>query len=753
METVIRTKTPTARLMLQDGNLSPHNVPAEGESEEVSQVLKSSIIEEQEKLQKELELEAKEENIEKLGGQKGFSKKEGKTKERVLDNLLQKASAYSTLLLTVTGPPPAQIVSDDKANGKKKAKKEKKDAGAAVQDATMSMASSTAIEQPAAMKGGTMKSYQREGLGWMARLFENGLNGILADEMGLGKTIQTIGLVAHIRQMGANGPILIVGPLSTVPNWHKEFKKWLPDMKRLIYHGSQEERAELRRKTMRLKKEKNPSEFPIVITSYEIVMRDRCYLSRYDWQYIVIDEGHRLKNMNCKLVQELKSYKSANRLLLTGTPLQNDLQELWSLLNFLLPEIFDDVHLFLDWFRFDSANDDEIIRQQKEEKAVSKLHEILRPFLLRRKKAQVDWDLPPKKELVLYAPMTKEQLEYYHLIQMDQLYEHLKERNNGAGAQTSGSKSLMNKLMQLRKCCNHPYLFDEPQVDGQYVTTEALVQASGKLALLDKMMLQLHKEGHKVLIFSQMTTMLDILEDYLIMRAKTHGGKNRRYCRIDGNVAWQDRQKAMDDFNERPEYTTFLLSTRAGGLGINLIAADTVIIFDSDWNPHQDSQAMDRCHRIGQTKPVVVYRLITAHSIENIMLGKANSKRKLERLVITRGNFKQRKASDALQNAASKKLGSEELKELLKDDVELREGDEADMSGAINDTELEMIMDRERLFADTENMGCAAEGYATKGKSPKGKSPSKKRKKADPVPQRGAGYEVVEEVTSQGILG
>jgi ATP-dependent DNA helicase len=618
MADLVSTETPTARFMKKEGDdsFSPRNTPADADGEEVSQILKSSIIEEQEKLQKELELEAQEEITSRQEGSKEITAAQGAKNDAVLDNLLQKASAYSTLLLTVTGPPPEEIVSDSTSSQKKakKAKKSSEEVGAAMEDANKNMfTSSTAIEQPVALKGGTMKSYQLEGLGWMARLFENGLNGILADEMGLGKTIQTIGLVAHIRQQGANGPILIVGPLSTVPNWHKEFKKWLPDMKRLIYHGSPEERAEMRRGVMRRKNEGKPSEFPIVITSYELVMRDRCHLSNYNWQYIVIDEGHRLKNMNCKLVQELKSYKSANRLLLTGTPLQNDLQELWSLLNFLLPEIFDDVDLFLDWFRFGSATDDQIIRQQKEEKAVSKLHEILRPFLLRRKKVQVDWDLPPKKEVVLYAPMTKEQLEYYHLIQMDQLYEVLKERNKGTTA-PNGSKSLMNKLMQLRKCCNHPYLFDEPQVDGLFVTNEALVQASGKLALLDKMMRSLQRDGHKVLIFSQMTTMLDILEDYLIMRAKTTGDKNRRYCRIDGSVAWQDRQKAMDDFNERPEYTTFLLSTRAGGLGINLIAADTVIIFDSDWNPHQDNQAMDRCHRIGTT-PHTHYTLHTVLTI------------------------------------------------------------------------------------------------------------------------------------------
>jgi ATP-dependent DNA helicase len=208
---------------------------------------------------------------------------------------------------------------------------------------------SFSARQPALVTGGVLRDYQLAGVEWLISLWENGLNGILADEMGLGKTLQTIGFIAHLKSMQVAGPYLIVTPLSTLANWVNEFKRFAPSINVLLYHGSKEERQHMINRKMPKKKETN-ADFPVIVTSYEIVMNDRKFLQRYHWKYIVVDEGHRLKNMNCRLIKELKTYSSANRLLLTGTPLQNNLAELWSLLNFLLPDIFDDLDMFQSWF-------------------------------------------------------------------------------------------------------------------------------------------------------------------------------------------------------------------------------------------------------------------------------------------------------------------------------------------------------------------------------------------------------------------
>lgn len=656
-----------------------------------------------------------------------------------LDNLLSKAAAYSTFLQGTMPDKPQELVQDEddeeeeedssdskkrkkgkRAKKAKKAKKTSEEAESALQDAASKTEGSRKqqrMEQPKLMTGGTMKNYQLDGLQWMAGLFENGLNGILADEMGLGKTIQTISLFAHIRQQGANGPLLVVAPLSTLPNWTSEIEKWLPSQQCLLYHGSKETREDLRNYRMKRHNQTKPGSFPVIITSYEIVMRDCKFLRQYDWLYIVVDEGHRLKNLNCRLIRELKTYTSANRLLLTGTPLQNNLQELWSLLNFLLPDIFDDLSMFEGWFNFDASinasDTDGLIERQQDNNIVTKLHEILRPFLLRRLKKQVDWGLPPKREVVLYAPFTDEQAYWRDLIASDSVHEELKRRNRLGGSELAKSRTLMNKVMQFRKVCNHPYLFDEPEGIPGVASQEDLVTSCGKMVLLDKLLKAMKARDSKVLIFSQMTRVLDILEDYCIMR----GYKS---CRIDGSVDVLERRKHMDAFNAPgSDIFVFLLSTRAGGLGINLTAADTCIIYDSDWNPHCDSQAMDRCHRIGQTKCVSVFRLITGNSVEYRMLNRANQKRKLERLVITRGNLHHRQ-----DMTTQTKLSGSELRELMEDDVELKDG-----RVHAEDDEIDMVLDRQRLFADDAKFGGG-----------------------EPIPPKGNGYEIVKEVVSQGIL-
>jgi ATP-dependent DNA helicase len=602
-----------------------------------------------------------------------------------------------------------------------------------------------AFKQPSLLTGGTLRDYQLEGIRWLCNLFENGLNGILADEMGLGKTIQVIGLIAHLKAQGVRGPFLIAAPLSTLMNWANEFRKWVPSINIVVYHGNKVARRAMRAKQLH-KSRRSDANFPVIITSYEMIMQDAKSFNNlgFVWKYVIIDEGHRLKNMDCRLVRELKRARSENRLLLTGTPLQNNLTELWALLNFILPDVFDDLELFESWFSFASVNtttahpDSEqagLLTGDKRAEIVSKLHEILRPFLLRRLKSDVVQDMPSKTEIFVYCPMTALQREYYTMIMnrtleaaMEAKYGKKLYRTMRASFKTS---SLRNRAMQLRKCCNHPYLFDEPtDGNGQLETDERLVQASGKLVVLDRMLRALRREGHKVLIFSQMTRVLDILEDFLDLRGYSH-------CRLDGSTKLDTRQEQVDAFNKTKAGSAavadddsmfcFLLSTRAGGLGINLVSADTVIFFDSDWNPQQDNQAQDRCHRIGQTRHIAVYRLVTENSFENRMLQRAFDKRKLERVVIQRGHFKQQVGAAPDEDEPPKALTNAELEELLRDDVLLRDGVE---SGGIGDAELAQILDRDlvvRSFATAKEDG-KADGQL--------------------LPTTGKGYEVVENASA-----
>jgi ATP-dependent DNA helicase len=269
--------------------------------------------------------------------------------------------------------------------------------------------------QPKLITGGVMKDYQLEGLEWLISLYENGLNGILADEMGLGKTLQTISFLAFLREKRVYGPFLIVGPVSVISSWVDEIARWAPEMPKVLYHGTPQERADIRQNDM----SKVGPGFPVVCTSYEIVMNDKKFLTKYRWKFIIVDEGHRLKNMNCKLIRELKTYDSTNRLLLTGTPLQNNLSELWSLLNFLLPEVFDDYAYFEDYFDFSKLEEKDkeshvaFLEEQKQKNLVGSLHALLKPFLLRRVKTDVETNLPPKKEYVLYAPLSQAQKDLY----------------------------------------------------------------------------------------------------------------------------------------------------------------------------------------------------------------------------------------------------------------------------------------------------------------------------------------------------
>ena len=701
---------------------------------------------------------------------------------------------------------------------------------------------------------GTLRTYQKQGLNWLASLFNNNTNGILADEMGLGKTIQTISLLAYLACEKQNwGPHLIVVPTSVLLNWEMEFKRFCPGLKVLTYYGSPQQRKEKR------KGWNKPDAFHVCIVSYQLVVQDQHSFKRKKWQYMVLDEAHNIKNFRSTRWQALLNFNTRRRLLVTGTPLQNNLAELWSLLYFLMPQTvidgkkvsgFADLDAFQQWF---GRPVDKLIEtgagyQQDAEtkKTVSKLHQVLRPYLLRRLKADVEKQMPAKYEHIVYCRLSKRQRF---------LYDDFMSRSQTKATLASGNfMSIVNCLMQLRKVCNHPDLFemrpiltsleigssvpsyytdtnrfvhkmlskngslaaidlknlnlifngndellttntaetisklkcldeftnaisclqkqtkseelhsnfnfqdasafykyfnrekieqaiesleffkyintlradtkpiygsnlikllniydtkDETKsqlldnfitplqtrfllgkdiiekyavitpgavtLDMRYLTLglnddslldqaakstliqelhevdnpfhqlqtkltiafpdKSLLQYDcGKLQKLAKLLQDLKDNGHRALIFTQMTKVLDVLERFL----NYHG---YIYMRLDGATKVEDRQILTERFNNDPRVTVFILSSRSGGLGINLTGADTVIFYDSDWNPAMDKQCQDRCHRIGQTRDVHIYRFVSEHTIESNILKKANQKRQLDNVVIQKGDF------------------------------------------------------------------------------------------------------------------
>jgi len=658
-----------------------------------------------------------------------------------------------------------------------------------------------------------LREYQVYGVKWLISMHDRRLNGILADEMGLGKTIQAITLIAYLAAYrGIWGPHLVVVPSSCIVNWESEFKKFCPSLKILTYFGSAKARKNLRNGWSKM------NSFHICITSYQIVLQDAAAFRRKKWYYLILDEAHNIKNFKSKRWQTLLHFNSHRRLLLTGTPLQNNLLELWSLMHFLMPHLFSSRKEFSYWFSNPLNNMLENGRSLNSE-LISKLHGIMRPFILRRLKKDVAQQLPGKYEHILYCKMSKRQ-QY--------LYEDFMSRTSTkTSLTTSNYMGMMNTLMQLRKICNHPDLLEprpvitsvvmdgvgieihplmtkimnydpfadisdgikyfwsddvslstasssflspnvlycEETFEDQYLCSYSLKLAeyrnslrkqrfdsllrlsqfrvkqptfwkklpamlmiqnsffdncdalmsvtidklflslkarsnsllwmttrfvfvipkvisypqnfhhfsqpntansfekesgsevsfasfneafnhqkiflpdrkfvqydSGKLQNLALLLRSLKKDGHKCLIFTQMTKMLDILECFLTMN-------NHNYVRLDGSTSIESRQILMDRFNSDSKLFCFILSTRSGGLGINLTGADTVIFYDTDWNPAMDAQAQDRAHRLGQSKDVHIYRLVAQSTVEENILLKAQQKRKLDHLVITDGDF------------------------------------------------------------------------------------------------------------------
>ena len=467
------------------------------------------------------------------------------------------------------------------------------------------------------------------GLNWLISLNEIGVNGILADQMGLGKTIQTIAFLGYLAEhKGIKGPHLIIGPTTVIGNWMRELKKWLPCLRAVKLIPRKEYRFEVFEKYLK------PGKFDIIVTSYEGINICIKELAKINWNYLIVDEAHRLKNEESLFSKNLRKYNNDFKLLITGTPIQNKIHELWALLNFIMPALFDDSDVF-DAYSRTQEGLTELEVEQKNLRYIQCLHRVLRPFILKRTKDELSLSLLPKKELHLYVGLTKTQMEIYKKILLRKPLAN--ERD-----------TYRNILMQLRKCCNHPYLFEGIEPEGADPVGEHVIEVSSKLVVLDKLLQKLHG-GHQILIFSQFKIMLNVLEDYLNIRGYS-------YCRFDGDTNLEDREAAIDDFS-RPnsDKFVFLLSTRAGGLGINLMAADTVVLYDSDWNPQVDLQAMDRAHRIGQKNTVMVYRFVCENTVEQKMIERQQVKLKWDQLVILKGKISQKK----------NKYDKEELKNLI----------------------------------------------------------------------------------------
>ena len=469
---------------------------------------------------------------------------------------------------------------------------------------------------------------------------------VLVHAQGLGKTLQSISILGYLKEnKQARGIHLVVAPLSLLGTWMSEIARWCPMLKAKRLHGPT--RAAAAAEILEASKLDDPTTvFDVVVTSYEIAAKEKGVLKKLKIDMLIIDEAHRLKNETSQLSRVCREFNTQFRLLLTGTPLQNNLHELWALLNFIFPAMFKDSTQFDAMFDMKSG--------VAETDDISQLHALLKPFMIRRLKAEVEKRLPPKKEIKLYVGLSKLQKKFYKSILMKDMDEFNLATGKGGKSKRARVK-LMNIIMQLRKACNHPYLFDgaepEPFTNGPH-----LWENSGKMVLMHKLLTKLKAKKSRVLIFSQMTRMLDIMSDYC-------WAQGHDICRIDGSMGVDERERMLAEYTA-PNSTKFifLLSTRAGGLGLNLACADTVILYDSDWNPHADLQAVDRAHRIGQKAKVHIYRFVAEHSVDEQICERAEKKLYLDALVMKRGHLADKhKAASSEHLLSMVKFGADEV--------------------------------------------------------------------------------------------
>lgn len=532
-----------------------------------------------------------------------------------------------------------------------------------------------------------LKDYQQTGINWLHLLYQNNLSCILADEMGLGKTCQVISFLAYLKQINQEGPHLVVVPSSTLENWLREFNKFCPHLKIEPYYGSQQERAELRDIL-----EENEGQYDVIVTTYNLAAGskyDVSFLRNRNFNVVVYDEGHMLKNSMSERFNKLMKINAQFRLLLTGTPLQNNLKELMSLLEFIMPNLFvskkDDLATVFKQ-KTKTSDADKGYNPLLAEQAIERAKTMMKPFILRRKKDQVLKHLPRKHNHIMYCEMRDAQNAIYQQ-EIKQVMEHRRKIREGVKMDKASYNVSKNLIMALRKASIHPLLFrhiynddkiskmskaiiSEPEYyengnieyireDMSYMTDFELHKLCCKFPSLNKFKLQseewmnsgkvdklksvLHdivdKKHEKALVFSLFTQVLDILEFVL-------STLNIKFLRLDGQTQVNDRQSLIDRFYQDDSIPVFLLSTKAGGFGINLVCANNVIIFDQSFNPHDDKQAADRAHRVGQTKEVHVTTLISKGTVEEKILHLAKNKLALDSHI----SQEDKKSEDDLEN-------------------------------------------------------------------------------------------------------